>query len=86
MQPPRSHSVIVFAHTSLLLVSGMTVEMIPGKGPSFPEPLRELKDLKKLKTVKEANVKDSLKVNYIAPPPLFSSLIFFLLFLCLLIT
>ena len=36
--------------------------MIPGKGPSFPEPLRNVNDLKKLNNAKEANVKESLKV------------------------
>lgn len=29
---------------------GMDVEMTPGKGPTFPEPLKEPEDLKRLKT------------------------------------
>lgn len=29
---------------------GMEVEMSPGKGPTFPEPLKEPEDLKRLKT------------------------------------
>ena len=33
---------------SLLQALGMTVEMVPGKGPHFPEPLKEPSDLEKL--------------------------------------
>lgn len=37
---------------------GMTVEMVPGKGPHFPEPLKEPSDLDKLD--KSVNVKERL--------------------------
>jgi len=41
---------------------GMTVEMIPGKGPSFPEPLITPEDMAKLDW--KCNVKKSLKYVY----------------------
>lgn len=43
---------------------GMEVEMIKGKGPSFPNPLRELSDLDRLHTFEQTNVKESLKYVY----------------------
>lgn len=33
----------------LLKALGMEVTMVPGKGPSFPEPLREERDLERLR-------------------------------------
>lgn len=55
MQPIRRYSGLLDAaiiFSDILVVPqalGMVVEMLPGKGPSFPEPLNEPKDMERLK-------------------------------------
>jgi len=39
---------------------GMEVLMVPGKGPVFPDPLREVDDLKRLKKSEECDVDETL--------------------------
>lgn len=64
LQPIRRYpldAAIIFS--DILVVPqalGMECLMVPGKGPVFPDPLRKVEDLKRLKTSGEVNVDESL--------------------------
>lgn len=44
------HLYVFFPSSPSLQAMGMDVQMVPGKGPTFPEPLKEPEDLQRLQT------------------------------------